>query len=45
MGPKRMGNLIEPQSRWIHKGLVLESKSKLTYRTTLDDTFGGFAKF
>ena len=36
MGPKRMGNPSEPQSRWVHEGLVLGSESKLTKRTTLE---------
>ena len=36
MGPKRMDNPSEPQSRWIHEGLVLGSESKLTKRTTLE---------
>ena len=36
MEPKRMGNPSEPQSKWVHEGLVLGSESKLTKRTTLE---------
>ena len=36
MGPKRMGNPSEPQSRWVHEGLVLGNESKLTKRNTLE---------
>ena len=36
MGPKRMGNPSDLQSRWVHEGLVLGSESKLTKQTTLE---------